>query len=57
MRNMKLTAAESTALPYAKFPHDAFSRPDESDDKVFYARDRFVQHLDTLRETGGCLTG
>ncbi len=28
-------------------PLDAFSRADESDDAVFYARDRFVSHLDS----------
>lgn len=27
---------------------DAFVREDESDDRVFYARDRFVEHLDTV---------
>lgn len=27
---------------------DAFARIDDSDDKVFYARDRFVEHLDAL---------
>jgi SAM-dependent methyltransferase len=27
---------------------DAFSRLDESDDRIFYSRDRFVSHLDTL---------
>ncbi len=27
---------------------DAFSRIDESDDRLFYARDRFVDHLDSL---------
>ncbi|MFP3869359.1 MAG: methyltransferase domain-containing protein [Syntrophobacteria bacterium] len=30
------------------FSADAFSRLDETDDRVFYARDRFVQHLDWL---------
>jgi SAM-dependent methyltransferase len=28
------------------YPGDAFSRQDESDDAVFYSRDRFVEHLD-----------
>jgi len=28
------------------YGHDAFSRLDESDDRIFYARDRFVDHLD-----------
>lgn len=28
------------------YTHDAFSRLDESDDKEFYNRDRFVSHLD-----------
>ncbi len=30
------------------FPEGAFARPDESDDKIFYERDRFVSHLDSL---------
>jgi len=30
------------------FSEDAFSRPDESEDSIFYATDRFVQHLDSL---------
>jgi SAM-dependent methyltransferase len=30
------------------FSRDAFSRLDESDDRIFYATDRFVQHLDSL---------
>lgn len=30
------------------FGGDAFSRLDESDDSIFYATDRFVQHLDSL---------
>ncbi|MDH3557417.1 MAG: class I SAM-dependent methyltransferase, partial [Deltaproteobacteria bacterium] len=30
------------------FSEDAFSRSDESDDTIFYATDRFVQHLDSL---------
>lgn len=29
-------------------PEDAFSRADETDDAAFYARDRFVSHLDSL---------
>lgn len=29
------------------FSEDAFSRPDESEDSIFYATDRFVQHLDS----------
>ncbi len=29
-------------------PADAFSRVDETDDKVFYQTDRFVEHLDSL---------
>jgi SAM-dependent methyltransferase len=33
------------------FSKDAFSRPDESDDSIFYATDRFVQHLDSLALT------
>ncbi|GLI35238.1 methyltransferase domain-containing protein [Desulforhabdus amnigena] len=34
--------------PYDLFAPGAFSRMDETDDKSFYARDRFVQHLDRL---------
>ncbi len=30
------------------FPEDAFTRRDETDDALFYQRDRFVSHLDTL---------
>ena len=30
------------------FRPDAFSRPDDSDDKRFYGTDRFVSHLDSL---------
>lgn len=29
-------------------PRDAFSRADETDDSIFYERDRFVEHLDAL---------
>jgi SAM-dependent methyltransferase len=29
-------------------PEDAFSRDDEADDTVFYAKDRFVSHLDSV---------
>ena len=37
---------------------DAFSRLDESDDVVFYARDRFVAHLDSVAlETVEALIG
>ncbi len=32
---------------YRDLGHDAFERKDESDDSLFYARDRFVSHLDT----------
>lgn len=31
---------------YAIYPEDAFSRQDETDDAVFYSKDRFVEHLD-----------
>ncbi len=42
------------------YPKDAFSRKDETDDTVFYARDRFVSHLDahaleTIRDLVGQL--
>lgn len=40
------------------FPPDAFARDDESDDRLFYARDRFVQHLDRVAlETVEALLG
>jgi SAM-dependent methyltransferase len=31
-----------------RFSKDAFSRTDETDDAVFYAKDRFVSHLDSV---------
>jgi SAM-dependent methyltransferase len=34
--------------PYNAFEDDASSRIDESEDRIFYARDRFVSHLDSL---------
>ncbi|KPJ87765.1 MAG: methyltransferase [Gemmatimonas sp. SG8_17] len=41
-----------------RLPSDAFSRLDEEDDTVFYARDRFVEHLDSRAlQTVGDLIG
>jgi SAM-dependent methyltransferase len=42
------TAVEKSSHPVSFYPNDAFSRLDETDDKIFYARDRFVSHLDSL---------
>ena len=39
---------ESSSRPSFAFSEDSFSRLDESDDSIFYSRDRFVQHLDSL---------
>ncbi|GKT09461.1 methyltransferase domain-containing protein [Desulforhabdus sp. TSK] len=38
----------STPSPYDLFAQGAFTRKDETDDREFYARDRFVQHLDSV---------
>jgi SAM-dependent methyltransferase len=47
--NLKVeTAVEKSPHPASFYPNDAFSRLDETDDKTFYARDRFVSHLDSL---------
>jgi SAM-dependent methyltransferase len=44
-----MTCSTAATKPLdAHWPPDAFSRLDESDDIVFYARDRFVSHLDTV---------
>ncbi len=39
-----------TAIPSSTslLSEDSFSRLDETDDSIFYATDRFVQHLDSL---------
>ncbi len=37
-----------TPIEFALFGPDAFSRSDESDDQLFYARDRLVNHLDAV---------
>ncbi|MGB6281966.1 MAG: methyltransferase domain-containing protein [Syntrophobacteria bacterium] len=42
------TVTESSSRPSFAFSEDSFSRLDESDDSIFYSRDRFVQHLDSL---------
>lgn len=42
------TAMEMKATMNPLFNEGAFSRPDETDDKLFYSRDRFVDHLDSL---------
>jgi SAM-dependent methyltransferase len=43
-----LTAGKSVESLYSGFAGDAFSRIDESEDMIFYARDRFVSHLDSV---------
>lgn len=40
------TLGESFESTKGIFPPDAFSRLDESDDTIFYQKDRFVTHLD-----------
>ena len=46
---MDLNAGKEKSLnPAFLYPSDAFSRLDETNDQVFYARDRFVSHLDSL---------
>ncbi|MEJ2724132.1 MAG: hypothetical protein P8175_05695 [Deltaproteobacteria bacterium] len=42
------TVFEKSPRPVSFYANDAFSRLDETDDKTFYARDRFVSHLDSL---------
>ncbi len=42
------TSAPEPRTNHNGFPPDAFSRLDESPDSLFYARDRFVSHLDSL---------
>ena len=47
--NMNLNAQTGKSHhPDSFYPNDAFSRLDETDDQVFYDRDRFVSHLDSL---------
>jgi SAM-dependent methyltransferase len=38
---------DAASPPICRFPPDAFSRDDDSDDCLFYAQDRFVSHLDS----------
>ena len=42
------TLTEQVLCDDPLFSEDAFARSDESDDSIFYATDRFVQHLDSL---------
>lgn len=44
--NENVAETKENVSPYAMFPADAFSRADESDDRLFYAIDRLVPHLD-----------
>jgi len=47
--NTALAEPNQIASPLHRFPQDeAFSRLDESDDMLFYAKDRFVHHLDAV---------
>lgn len=39
---------QDQASPFGPFPPDAFTRLDESEDAIFYGRDRLVEHLDSL---------
>ncbi|MFP5211948.1 MAG: methyltransferase domain-containing protein [Acidobacteriota bacterium] len=45
--NGSVTAERLKSSPYDLFPEGAFSREDETEDAIFYARDRFVSHLDS----------
>lgn len=46
--NNDLACQRTSCSPYDRFSKEAFTRLDESDDSLFYARDRFVQHLDSV---------
>lgn len=43
-----LAQTEASSFSKDLFGPNAFARLDESDDDLFYARDRFVNHLDTV---------
>ncbi len=47
---MNTTLAEPNRItsPFNRHPEDAFSRLDESEDILYYAKDRFVPHLDAV---------
>ncbi len=47
---MSITEKElpGAAKAGTSYPDDAFTRIDETDDSVFYSRDRFVEHMDSL---------
>jgi hypothetical protein len=48
LKTMSDSLTEKVLADNPLFSEDAFSRSDESDDTIFYATDRFVQHLDSL---------
>jgi hypothetical protein len=48
LKTMSDSLTEKVLADDSLFSKDAFSRSDESDDSIFYATDRFVQHLDSL---------
>ena len=48
MRATQETFAGAVSQIGSILPEDAFSRLDDSEDTTFYARDRFVSHMDTL---------
>jgi SAM-dependent methyltransferase len=48
LKKMSDSLTEQVLADNPLFSKDAFSRSDESDDSIFYATDRFVQHLDSL---------
>jgi SAM-dependent methyltransferase len=48
MNNPKKATEETVSLFSPITRDDAFSRPDESDDSLFYSKARFVSHLDSL---------
>jgi hypothetical protein len=48
LKTMSDSLTEKVLADDSLFSKDDFSRSDESDDSIFYATDRFVQHLDSL---------
>lgn len=49
--NVKPQKNRAAVSPYQSLQPYSFTRPDESDDKEFYKRDRLVNHLDSLALT------
>lgn len=48
MNRIQMREGEHSSVEEFLSGGDAFSRKDESDDEHFYARDRFVEHLDSV---------